>query len=145
MTSSDEKKTGITGVFFHLKRLQYLDRNKVIMELAIKFFFVFYIYICVCVCVGVYANVYIYNLVCWGFWHINHCMLFNGKISLYIYIKYIRFGSLRFCGISTTVGYLMLISVYVKYIKSGLVWFYAISTIVGYLMPNPSYRYILNI
>ena len=51
-------------------------------------------------------------------WHINHCRLFNAKSSLYIYIKYIRFG---------------------------LVGFYGISTIVGYLMPNPLYTYILNI
>ena len=52
------------------------------------------------------------------FWHINYCRLFNAKSSLYIYIKYIRFG-----------------------------WdgFYGISTIVGYLMPNPLYTYILNI
>ena len=25
-------------------------------------------------------------------WYINHCRLFNAKSSLYIYIKYIRFG-----------------------------------------------------
>ena len=51
-------------------------------------------------------------------WHINHCRLFNAKSSLYIYIKYIRFG---------------------------LVGFYGISTIVDYLMPNPLYTYILDI
>ena len=50
--------------------------------------------------------------------HINHCRLFNAKSSLYIYIKYIRFG---------------------------FVSFYGISTIVGYLMQNPLYTYILNI
>ena len=54
----------------------------------------------------------------WVLWHINHCRLFNAKYSLYIYIKYIRFG---------------------------WVGFYGISTIVGYLMPNPLYTYILNI
>ena len=51
-------------------------------------------------------------------WYINHCGLFNAKSSLYIYIKYVRFG---------------------------LVGFYGISTIVGYLMPTPLYTYILNI
>ena len=54
----------------------------------------------------------------WVLCHINHCRLFNAKSSLYIYIKYIRFG---------------------------LVGFYVISTIVGYFMPNPLYTYILNI
>ena len=24
-------------------------------------------------------------------WYINHCKLFNAKLSLYIYIRYIRF------------------------------------------------------
>ena len=51
-------------------------------------------------------------------WHINHCRLFNAKLSLYIYIKYIGFG---------------------------WVVLYGISTIVGYLMPNCLYTYILNI
>ena len=54
----------------------------------------------------------------WLLWHINNCRLFNGKSSLYIYIKYICFG---------------------------LVGFYGILTIVGYLMPNLLYTYILNI
>ena len=54
----------------------------------------------------------------WILWHINHCRLFNVKYSLYIYIKYIRFG---------------------------LDWFYGISTIVGYLMSNPFYTYTSNI
>ena len=49
-------------------------------------------------------------------WHINHCWLFNAESSLYIYIRYTGFGLVRFCGIST---------------------------IVGYLMPNPVYTYIL--
>ena len=44
--------------------------------------------------------------------------LFKAKSSLYIYIKYIWFGLVRF---------------------------YGISTIVGYLMQNPLYTYILNI
>ena len=51
-------------------------------------------------------------------WHINHCILFNAKSSLYIYIKYIWYG---------------------------LVGFYGISTIVGYLMRNPLHTCILNI
>ena len=51
-------------------------------------------------------------------WHINHCRLFNAKSSLYLYIKYIGFGLVRF---------------------------YGISTIVGYLMPNLLYTYISNI
>ena len=62
----------------------------------------------------------IYDLVWFGlvWWYINHCRLFNAKSSLYIYIKYIGFGS---------------------------VGFYGISTIVGYLMSNPLYTYILDI
>ena len=62
----------------------------------------------------------IYDLVGlgWVLWHINYCGLFNAKSSLYIYIKYIKFG---------------------------LVGFYGQSTIVGYLMPNPLYTYILDI
>ena len=51
-------------------------------------------------------------------WHINQCMLFDAKFSLYIYIKYIWLS---------------------------LVGFYGISTIVGYLTLNPLYTYILNI
>ena len=54
----------------------------------------------------------------WVLCHINHCRLFNAKLSLHIYIKYICFG---------------------------WVGFYGISTIVGYLMPNFLYTYILNI
>ena len=50
--------------------------------------------------------------------HINHCRLFNVKSFLYVYIKYIRFGSVEF---------------------------YVISTIVGYLMSDRFYMYILNI
>ena len=64
------------------------------------------------------SNIYDLVWLGWVLWHINHCRLFNAKSSLYIYIKYIRFG---------------------------LVGFYGISTIVGYLMPNPYYTYILNI
>ena len=54
----------------------------------------------------------------WVLWHISHYGLFNTKPSLYIYIKYLWFGMVRF---------------------------YGISTIVGYLMPNPLYTFILNI
>ena len=59
-------------------------------------------------------------MICFGrvLWHINHCRLFNGKSSLYIYIKYTWFV---------------------------LVGFYGISTIVGYLMPNPLNTYIYKI
>ena len=48
----------------------------------------------------------IYDLVWFGLvlWHINHCLLFNAKSSLYIYIKYIWFGLVWFYGISTIVG-----------------------------------------
>ena len=55
---------------------------------------------------------------CRAFWHINHCRLFNAKSSLYIYVKFIGFGWVRF---------------------------YGKSTLVGYLMPNPLYTYILNV
>ena len=54
----------------------------------------------------------------WVSRHINQCKLFNVKYSLYIYIKYIRFG---------------------------VFGFYGISIIVGYSMSNPLYTYILNI
>ena len=80
-------------------------------------------------------------------WHINRCWLFNGKSSLYIYIKYIWFGLFWFYGISTIVGYFMSnpFYTYILYIGFGFVGFYGISTIVGYLIPNPLYTYILNI
>ena len=39
----------------------------------------------------------------WVLWHINHCKIFNAKSSLYIYIKYTRFGLVGFYGISTLV------------------------------------------
>ena len=78
-------------------------------------------------------------------WHIKHCRLFNAKSSLYIYIKYIRFGLVWFYGISTIVGYLMPNPLYTYIFNNiydfflfGLVcWFYGISTFVGYLTPNP--------
>ena len=54
----------------------------------------------------------------WVLWHINHYKLFNAKSSLYLYIKYIGFGLVGFCGIST---------------------------IISYLMQNPLYTYISNI
>ena len=44
---------------------------------------------------------------CFGLWHVNHCRLFNAKSFLYIYIKYIGFGWIRFYGLSTVVGYLI--------------------------------------
>ena len=34
----------------------------------------------------------------WVLWHINYCMLFNAKSSLYIYIKYIGFVKELFLG-----------------------------------------------
>ena len=40
----------------------------------------------------------------WVLWHINHCRLFNAKSSLYICIKYIGFGLVRFYGISIIGG-----------------------------------------
>ena len=72
-------------------------------------------------------------------WHINRCRLFNAKSSLYIYIKYIRFGWVAFYDISTIVSYLMpnTLYTYIKHIRFGLAGFHGISTIVGYLMPNP--------
>ena len=113
----------------------------------------------------------------WILWHINQCRLCNAKFSLYIYIRYIGFGLLRFHDTSTIVGYLMsnplytyilniydLVCfglwhmnhcrlfnaksssyIYIKYIGFGLVWFYGTSSIVGYIMLNPPYTYILNI
>ena len=81
-------------------------------------------------------------------WHINPCRLFNAKSCLYIYIKYILFGLVRFYGISTIIGYLMpnpLYTYILKYILFGFVGFYGISTIVDYLKPNSLYTYILNI
>ena len=45
-------------------------------------------------------------------WHINYSRLFKAKFCLYIYIKYIGFGSVGFYGISNIVGYLMLNLVY---------------------------------
>ena len=54
----------------------------------------------------------------WVLWPLNYCRLFNAKLFLYIYIKYIIFV---------------------------LFMFYGISTIEGYLMPHPPYTYILNI
>ena len=53
-----------------------------------------------------------------------------------------------FYGISTIVVLFHVKSslfIHIKYIGFGLVRFYGISTIVGYLMPNPLYTYILNI
>ena len=60
----------------------------------------------------------IWDLVGLVLWSINHYRLFKAKFSLYIYIKYMRFG---------------------------LVWFYGVSIIIGYLRPNSLFTYILNI
>ena len=81
----------------------------------------------------------------WVLWHINRCWLFNAKSFLYIYIKYIWFGLVEFCGTSTLVGYLMPNPLYTYTSGFCLVGFYDISTLADYLMPNPLYTYILNI
>ena len=71
----------------------------------------------------------------WVLWHINHCWLFNAKSFLYIYIKYIGFGLVRFYGISTIVGYSMSNPLYTYILNIyNLVGFYGILTIAGYLM-----------
>ena len=78
-------------------------------------------------------------------WHIKHCKLFNVKSSLYIYIKNIGFRLVRFYGISTIIGYLILNPLYTYILDIyDLVGFYGISTIFHYLMPNPLYTYILS-
>ena len=63
---------------------------------------------------------------------INHSRLFNAKSSLYMYIRYIRFGWIGFYGISTIVGYLTPnpISTYILNIYN-LVWF-------GFMVDQPS-------
>ena len=67
----------------------------------------------------IYLYIKIYKILFdWVLWHINYCRLFNANVSLYIYIKYMKFS---------------------------LTGFYGISTMVGYLMPTPLYTYILNI
>ena len=84
----------------------------------------------------------------WVLWHINHCRLFNAKFSLYIYIKYIRFGLVGFYGISTIVSYLIPHPFYTSLLQIyDFVWlcFYGISTIVGYLLPNPLYTSVSHI
>ena len=51
-------------------------------------------------------------------WHINRSKLFNGKSFSYISIKYTWFGSVRFYGISTIIGYLIpdsFLYIYIKY------------------------------
>ena len=68
-------------------------------------------------------------------WHINHCGLLNAKSFLYIYIKYIGIGLIRFYGILSIVGYLMPNSLYPHilniYDLVGLGWvgFYGILTL----------------
>ena len=62
----------------------------------------------------------------WVLWHINNCRLFNAKSSLYIYIKYISFGLVRFYGMSTIVGYLIQNPLYIYiyiYIYIYMIWF----------------------
>ena len=70
-------------------------------------------------------------------------MLFNAKSVLYMYIRYISFGLVKFYGISAIVGYLMTnplslsLSLYIYiyiyiYIHINYIQF-------GYLMPNPVY------
>ena len=105
-----------------------------------------------CKSIFVYVHVQLYgceyttNIYGLVLWHINPYRLFNAKSSLYIYIKYIWFGSVWFYGISSLVDYLMLNPFYAYILNIyDLVGFYGISTIVGYLMPNPLYTYILNI
>ena len=64
---------------------------------------------------------------------------------LYIYIKCIWFGLVRFYRISTIVGCLMPKSslyIYIKYTGVGLVWFNGMLTIVRNLMLNPLHTYI---
>ena len=67
--------------------------------------------------------VYILGLV---LWHINPCRLFNAKSSLYIYIKNLRFGLVRFNSISVIVGYLMpnpFLYIYIKYMISKHIFY----------------------
>ena len=49
----------------------------------------------------------IYDLVWLGFIAYQRCGLFNAKLSLYTYIKYIGFPLVKFYHISTIVDYLM--------------------------------------
>ena len=65
-------------------------------------------------------NIYEYDLVWLGLWHITLWRLFNAKSSLYIYIQYI-------------------------WVWFGLVGFCGISLFEDYSMPNPLYTYIFNI
>ena len=80
----------------------------------------------------------IWDLVSLGWWHINHCRLFNVRFSLYIYIKYMGFGLVGFYGI---VGYIKPNTLY-KYAiiyMFWVSWVYGISTLVSYWMPNHLY------
>ena len=85
----------------------------------------------------------------WVLWHINHCMLFNAKLSLYIHIKYIWFMLVGFYGILVIVGqfipnplFTCILSIYNLV---GFYWVYGISTIVSYFIQNLDYTNILNI
>ena len=76
--------------------------------------------------------------------------LFNAESSLYLYIKYIRFGLIGFYSMSTIIGYLILNPLYTYILKTylvlfGLVRFYRMSAIFGYLMPNTVDVHILSI
>ena len=62
----------------------------------------------------------IYDLFWLGLLHIKHCRLFNVKSSLYIHIKYIRFGLVGFYGISTIACYSMSNSLYICVLNN---WF----------------------
>ena len=84
----------------------------------------------------------------WVLWHINQYRLFNAKLSLYIYIKYIWFVLAGFYGISTNIRYLMPNPLYTHILNIyDLVWFgfMAYQAIVGYLMPILVYSDILDI
>ena len=109
-----------------------------------------YIYICMLIRAYLFGYVGIRSVhVCFGWilYNVNQRRLFNGKSSLYIYIKYLKFGLVAFYGISTIAGYLMPtpLYTYILNIKNCLVAFYGISTIEGNLVPTPLYTYISNI
>ena len=88
--------------------------------------------------------------------HINHCILFNVKYFLYIYIYYIYIAYMIYFGwilwhINQCKLFKPISSLYTHththiyiYTWFGYVGFYGISTIVGFLMPNPVHTYISN-
>ena len=83
----------------------------------------------------------------WVLCHINNFRIFNAKSPLYTHTRYIGIGFVCFlrhinhCGLFIARSSLY---IYIKCIGFCLVRFYGISTIVGYLMLNPLYTYILN-